>query len=168
MKQPILSLRNSFLFLLTVFLLNLPGAVMAGSAAQIASQVEILQDTSRSSQQRSAAAQELGVVGLDSDAAAQVLVEIIENDSDPKVRTSAAKALGMVGLPQAAYIQTLIQTLQNDGSPEVRYTAAEGLRIIGVDSPSAKQALKNAAEDDSNVEVRRMASKVYDQITSSN
>jgi len=41
MKLPILSLRNSFLFLLTVFLLNLPGAVMAGSAAQIASQVEI-------------------------------------------------------------------------------------------------------------------------------
>ena len=80
MKQPILSLRNSFLFLLTVFLLNLPGAVMGGSAAQIASQVEILQDTSRSSQQRSAAAQELGIVGLDSDAAAQALVEIIEEE----------------------------------------------------------------------------------------
>jgi hypothetical protein len=80
MKQPILSLRNSFLFLLTVFLLNLPGAVMAGSAAQIDSQVEILQDTSRSSQQRSAAAQELGIVGLDSDAAAQALVEIIEEE----------------------------------------------------------------------------------------
>jgi HEAT repeat protein len=168
MKQSILSLRNAFLFFLTVFLLNLPGAVMAGSAAQIASQVEILQDTSRSSQERSAAAQELGVVGLDSDAAAQALVEVIENDSDPKVRASAAKALGMVGLPQAAYIQTLIQTLQNDGSPAVRYAAAEGLRLIGVDSASAKQALKNAAENDSNAEVRRMASKVYNQITSTN
>ena len=168
MKQPILSLRNAFLFLLTVFLLNLPGAAMAGSAAQIASQVEILQDTSKSARERSAAAQELGVVGLDSDAAAQALVEIIENDSDPKVRASAAKALGMVGLPQAAYIQTLIQSLQNDGSPAVRYAAAEGLRIIGVDSASAKQALKNAAENDSNAEVRRMASKVYDQITSTN
>ena len=168
MKQPILSLRNAFLFLLTVFLLNLPGAAMAGSAAQIASQVEILQDTSKSSQERSAAAQELGVVGLDSDAAAQALVGIIENDSEPKVRASAAKALGMVGLPQAAYIQTLIQTLQNDDSPEVRYAAAEGLRIIGVDSASAKQALINAAENDSNAEVRRMASKVYDQITSTN
>ncbi len=74
----------------------------------------------------------------------------------------------MVGLPQAAYIQTLIQTLQNDGSPAVRYAAAEGLRIIGVDSASAKQALKNAAENDSNAEVRRMASKVYNQITSTN
>ena len=166
MKQPILSLKNSCLFLLTVILLNLPGAVMAGSAAQIASQVEILQNTSRSSQERSAAAQELGVVGLDSDAAAHALVEIIENDSDPKIRASAAKALGMVGLPQAAYIQTLIQTLQNDGSPAVRYAAAEGLRIIGVDSASAKQALKGAAENDGNAEVRRMASKVYDQITS--
>jgi HEAT repeat protein len=89
MKQPIPNLKNSFLFLLTVFLLNPPGAVMAGSAAQIASQIEILQDTSRNSQERSAAAQELGVVGLDSDAAAQALVEIIENDSDPKVRASA-------------------------------------------------------------------------------
>jgi HEAT repeat protein len=165
------SMRNSmiaFLFLLSLSLLNPPGAAMAGSAAQIASQVKILQDTSKSSQERSAAAQELGVVGLDSDAAAQALVEIIENDSDPKVRASAAKALGMVGLPQAAYIQTLIQTLQNDGSPEVRYAAAEGLRIIGVDSASAKQALKNAAENDSNADVRRMASKVYHQITSSN
>ena len=66
MKQPILNLRNAFLFLLTVSLLNLPGAAMAGSAAQIASQVEILKDTSKSSQERSAAAQELGVVGLDS------------------------------------------------------------------------------------------------------
>jgi len=168
MKQPILSLRNAFLFLLTVSLLNLPSVVMAGRAAPIASQVKILQDTSKSSQERSAAAQELGVVGLDSNAAAQALVEIIENDSDPKVRASAAKALGMVGLPQAAYIQTLIQTLQNDGSPEVRYAAAEGLRIIGVDSASAKQALKNAAENDSNAEVRRMAAKVYHQITSSN
>ena len=166
MKQPILSLINAFLFLLTVPLLNLPSAAMAGSAAQIASQVEILQDTSKSSQERSAAAQELGVVGLDSDAAGQALVEIIENDSDPKIRASAAKALGMVGLPQAAYIQTLIQTLQNDGSPAVRYAAAEGLRIIGVDSASAKQALKGAAENDGNAEVRRMASKVYDQITS--
>ena len=168
MKQPILSLRNALLFLLTVSLLNLPSVVMAGSAAQIASQVKILQDTSKSSQERSAAAQELGIVGLDSDAAAQALVEIIDNDNDPKVRASAAKALGMVGLPQAAYIQTLIQTLQNDGSPEVRYAAAEGLRIIGVDSASAKQALKNAAENDSNADVRRMASKVYHQITSSN
>ena len=168
MKQPILSLRNSFLFLLAVFLLNLPGAVMAGSAAQIASQVEILQDMNRSSQERSAAAQELGIVGLDSDAAAQALVEIIENDSDPKVRASAAKALGMVGLPQAAYIQTLIQTLQNDSSPEVRYAAAEGLRIIGVDSPSAKQALKNTAENDSNAKVRQIAIEVYNQITSTN
>ena len=168
MDRPILSLRNAFLFLLTVLLLILPSAAMAGSAAQIASQVEILQDTSKSSRERSAAAQELGFVGLDSDAAAQALVEIIENDGDPKVRASAAKALGMVGLPQAAYIQTLIQTLQNDGSPAVRYAAAEGLRIIGVDSASAKQALKNAAENDSNAEVRRMASKVYDQITSTN
>ena len=168
MKQPILSLRNTFLFFLAVFLLNLPGAVMAGSAAQIASQVEILQDTSKGSQERSAAAQELGVVGLDSDAAAQALVGIIENDSDPKVRASAAEALGMVGLPQAAYIQTLIQTLQNDGSPEVRYAAAEGLRIIGVDSPSAKQALKNTAENDSNAKVRQIAIEVYNQITSSN
>ena len=67
MKQPILSLRNAFLFLLTVPLLNLPSAAMAGSAAQIASQVEILQDTSKSSQERSAAAKELGFVGLDSD-----------------------------------------------------------------------------------------------------
>ena len=168
MKQPILSLRNAFLFLLTVPLLNLPSAAMAGSAAQIASQVEILQDTSKSSQERSAAALEMGVVGLDSDAAAQALVETIENDSDPKVRASAAKALGMVGLPQAAYIQTLIQTLQNDGSPEVRYAAAEGLRIIGVDSPSAKQALKNAAENDSNANVRQIAIEVYNQITSIN
>ena len=168
MKQTMRNFRIAFLFFLSVFLLNPPGAAVAGSAAQIASQVEILQDTSKSSQERSAAAQELGVVGLDSDAAAQALVEVIENDSDPKVRASAAKALGMVGLPQAAYIQTLIQTLQNDGSPEVRYAAAEGLRIIGVDSASAKQALKNAAENDSNAEVRRMASKVYDQITSTN
>ena len=168
MKQPIPSLRNAFLFLVTVSLLNSPGAAMAGSAAQIASQVEILQDTSKSSQERSAAAQELGIVGLDSDAAAQALVEIIENDGDPKVRASAAQALGMVGLPQAAYIQTLIQTLQNDDSPAVRYAAAEGLRIIGVDSESAKQALKNAAENDSNAKVRRMAKVVYDQITSTN
>ena len=166
MKQPILSLINAFFLLLTLPLLNLPSAAMAGSAAQIASQVEILQDTSKSSQERSAAAQEIGVVGLDSDAAGQALVEIIENDSDPKVRASAAKALGIVGLPQAAYIQTLIQILQNDGSPAVRYAAAEGLRIIGVDSASAKQALKGTAENDSNAEVRRMASKVYDQITS--
>ena len=163
MKQPILSFRNLFLFLLTASLLN-PSGAMGGSAAQIASQVEILQDTSKSSQERSAAAQELGIVGLDSDAAAQALVEIIE----PKVRASAAQALGMVGLPQAAYIQTLVQTLQNDDVPEVRYAAAEGLRIIGVDSESAKQALNNAAENDSNAKVRRIAKEVYNQITSSN
>lgn len=167
MKQPILSFRNLFLFLLTASLLN-PSGAMGGSAAQIASQVEILQDTSKSSQERSAAAQELGIVGLDSDAAAQALVEIIENDGDPKVRASAAQALGMVGLPQAAYIQTLVQTLQNDDVPEVRYAAAEGLRIIGVDSESAKQALNNAAENDSNAKVRRIAKEVYNQITSSN
>jgi HEAT repeat protein len=168
MKKSMRNSRIAFLFFLSASILNLPGAAMAGSAAQIASQVEILQDTSKSSQERSAAAQELGVVGLDSDAAAQALVAVIENDSDPKVRASAAKGLGMVGLPQAAYIQPLIQTLQNDGSPAVRYAAAEGLRIIGVDSASAKQALKNAAENDSNAEVRRIASKVYNQITSTN
>jgi hypothetical protein len=39
-----------------------PKCCHGGSAAQIASQVEILQDTSKSSQERSAAAQELGVV----------------------------------------------------------------------------------------------------------
>ena len=102
MKQPIFILRNAVLFLLTVSLLNLPSAAMADSAAQTASQVKILQDASKSPQERSAAALELGVAGLDSDAAAQALVGIIENDSDPKVRASAAKALGMVGLPQAA------------------------------------------------------------------
>jgi len=83
MKQPILSLRIAFLFLLTVSLLNLPSAAMAGSAAQIASQVEILQDTSKGSQERSAAAQELGVVGLDSDKMTQGILLASDNtDSD--------------------------------------------------------------------------------------
>ena len=83
MKQPILSLINAFLFLLTVPLLNLPSAAMAGSAAQIASQVEILQDTSKSSQERSAAAQELGVVGLDSDKMTpRILLASDNTDSD--------------------------------------------------------------------------------------
>jgi len=53
MKPPILSLRKTVLFLLTVSLLILPSVSLAGSAAQIPSQVEILQDMSRSSQERS-------------------------------------------------------------------------------------------------------------------
>ena len=167
MNQATLNARKTFPLLLFLSLLIAPGAAWAGSAAQIPSQVEILQDTSRSSQERSAAAQELGIVGLDSNIAAQALYETIQNDSDPTVRASAAEALGMVGLPAGAYIQALIQALQYDNNPAVRSAAAKGLRIIGADSAAAKQALENAAQNDSNTEVRRIASKVYNQIMSS-
>ncbi len=167
MSQATLNSRKTFLLSLILSLLIAPGAAWAGSAAQIPSQVEILQDMSRSSQERSAAAQELGVVGLDSNTAAQALYQTIQNDSDPTVRASAAEALGMVGLPAGAYIQALIQALQFDNSPAVRSAAAKGLRIIGVDSAAAKQALQNASQNDNNAEVRRIASKVYNQIMSS-
>ena len=73
----------------------------------------------------------------------------------------------MVGLSAGAYIQALIQALQFDNSPAVRSAAAKGLRIIGVDSAAAKQALQNASQNDNNAEVRRIASKVYNQIMSS-
>jgi HEAT repeat protein len=165
MQNPIPVFRIIVPFLLMFFWIS-AGIGLAGSAADIEKYTKILQDSAKTSQERSYAAQQLGFAGLDSDAAAHALAGILKNDGDADVRTSAAKSLGMVGLPDTAYIQALIQALDNDNSPAVRSAAAEGLALIGQDSTAAAQALKNAAGNDSNADVRRIAAKVYNQITS--
>lgn len=148
-----------------VILSSAPGA-QSQSAADVQKAIGILTNPSNSPQERINAARDLGVLGQDSDSAAQALIGALSSDPNPAVRSAAAVAIGSGAFPSASPIQALIQALNSDSSPEVRLSAVKGLEVIGVDSASALQALKNAADNDPDAGVRQLAQAVYKRFSS--
>jgi HEAT repeat protein len=136
------------------------------SAADVQKAIGILTNPLNSPQERINAARDLGVLGQDSDSAAQALTGVLSSDPNPAVRSAAAVAIGSGAFPSASPIQALIQALKSDSSPEVRLSAVKGLEVIGVDSASALQALKNAADNDPDSGVRQLAQAVYKRFSS--
>jgi HEAT repeat protein len=136
------------------------------SAAEMQNAIGILTDPSKSPQERINAARDLGVLGQDSDSAAQALTGVLSSDPNPAVRSAAAVAIGTGAFPSASPIQALIQALNSDSSPEVRLAAVRGLEVIGVDSESALQALKSAAANDPDSGVRQLAQTVAKRFSS--
>jgi len=136
--------RNRAVAVLLTAAVVLASATVAQSQsdALVQNAIGILTDKSRSPQERIGAARDLGVLGQDSDSAAQALIGVLSSDGNPAVRSAAAVALGSAAFPSASPIQALIQALNSDSSPEVRLAAVKGLEVIGVDSDSALQALK--------------------------
>jgi HEAT repeat protein len=153
------------LLIIPVMLLQATSA-QSQSAADVQKAINILTDVSRSPQERIGAARDLGVLGQDSDSAAQALIGVLSSDPNSAVRSAAAVAIGTGAFPSASPIQALIQALNSDSSPEVRLAAVKGLEVIGVDSASALQALKNAADNDPDSGVRQLAQAVYKRFSS--
>ena len=125
-----------------------PTDANAQSPARVESAIAILTDPNQPPEQRISAAEDLGALGQDSDAATQALIGVMSNDPVPAVRAAAARALGASAFPSAAPIQAVIQTLNSDSSAQVRLAAVQALNILGVDSASAVAALQNAASND--------------------
>jgi HEAT repeat protein len=140
--------------------------VQSQSAADVQNAIGILTNPSNSPQDRINAARNLGVLGQDSNSAAEALIGVLSSDPNPAVRSAAAVALGSAAFPSDAPIQALIQALNSDSSPEVRLAAVKGLEVVGVDSDSALQALQSAAANDSNPGVRQLAQAVYNRFSS--
>jgi len=103
------------------------------------------------------AAESLGEIGPEAEAAGPALIKALRHDEDVAVRTSATKALGKIGPEAKAAVPALIKALEHDKDADVRCSAASALGEIGAEAKAAVPALIKALEHDKDADVRRSA-----------
>lgn len=121
--------------------------------------IERLHSTSAARQKRAADA--LGKLHADSDAALDALRELLASP-DVDVRIFAAYALGDIGFPARRAIPNLIQGLSDDKA-RVRIANAKALGLIGVSSAEVENALE-ALQEDEDDDVRLAAKRAQHEI----
>lgn len=95
-------------------------------------------------EQRDAAAQALGGIGVGDDRTISTLIGALQDDPDERVRGEAAGALGRLRAAEAKAVDALAAALE-DKDHNVRARAADALGRIGPPARSAADALKKAA-----------------------
>ncbi len=107
--------------------------------------IQIL-STSRSPQDRNAAANVLGRMGAVSLTSVPVLAKSITNDPDQDTRAAAAEAIGTLGTKAASAIPALIAGIK-DKWPIVRRSCIRALGNMGVKAQKAIPVIKSALDD---------------------
>lgn len=102
---------------------------------------------------RGFAASALANLDMDHDEIENVLIGVLDTDTDAGARRHYAHSLGLIGSKKAGPVLSSI--LRNDLDPGVRADAAEALGILGFQD--AYEAVSNAAKNDISGDVRRQA-----------
>lgn len=110
-------------------------------------------------QARAAAAEQLGLLGVEPERVASVLVQELGWDDAPAVRGRAAEALGRIGPATDQVVPRLIEALEWDDQLSVRWRAAEALERIGALNEDVVPALVKSLREDRSPGVRARAAQ---------